>query len=64
MARVEEELGLVLEVEQVKLLFARAPTSPSPRCEVLVDVVPRPRALSGSSGRLAVAVESLRGATW
>ncbi|KAG4438643.1 hypothetical protein IFR05_005887 [Cadophora sp. M221] len=30
-ARSEKELGLVLEVEQVKSLFASAPTSPSPR---------------------------------
>lgn len=31
MARLEKELGLVLEVEQVKSPFASAPTSPSPR---------------------------------
>ena len=31
MARLEKELGLVLEEEQVKLPFAGAPTSPSPR---------------------------------
>lgn len=31
MARLEKELGLVLEEEQVKSPFAGAPTSPSPR---------------------------------
>jgi hypothetical protein len=30
-AELEKELGLALEEEQVKLLFAGAPTSPSPR---------------------------------